>query len=169
MKIFNADNASDRYGLSEKKGGAILRLVFSSSADRKYRETVENLLFFNPQQDRARTGILNSLKRFGLPQLKEAAHELKIELDEHETQTIFAYDQDEPQKGPVGVVVFLRSGANELGIIHIAVQPEYSSSGTHAAEGLIFKLVDEVRTVSRRIKGIERLLFFYHKEHSLPV
>ena len=147
----------------------IVNIVFSSSADRKYREAVEELLFFNPQQDRARAGILNSLKRFGLPRLKESAHGLEIQVDEYATQTIFAYNQDDPQKEPVGIVVFLRSGADELGIIHIAVRPEYSISGRHAGAGLTFMLVDEVRRVSHRIKGIERLLFFYHEEHGLPV
>lgn len=146
-----------------------MHIIFTSGADRKHREAIEELLFFNPQQDRVRAGILNSLERFGLPRLKETASGLEIQVDESETQTIFAYDRDESQKGPVGVVIFLRSGVNELGIIHIAVQPEYSSSGGHAAEGVLFKLVDEVRTVSRRIKGIEHLLFFYHKEHSLPI
>jgi hypothetical protein len=147
----------------------IVNIIFSSSADRKYRQAIEDLLFFNPQQDQARTGILNSLKRFGLPRLKEVANGVEIQVDEYETQTIYAYNQDEPQKGPAGIIVFLRSGANELGIIHVAVQPEYSLQGCHAAAGLTFMLVDEVRRISHRIKGIERLLFFYHKEHGLPV
>lgn len=146
-----------------------MNIIFSSSADRKYREAIEELLFFNPQQDRARAGILNSLRRFGLPRLKDVANGLEIQVDEYETQTLFAYDQEESQKGPAGIVVFLRSGADELGIIHIAVRPEYSLSGRHADLGLTFRLVDEVRRVGHRIKGIERLVFFYHEEHGLPV
>ncbi len=146
-----------------------MNIIFSSSADRKYRQAIEDLLFFNPQQDRARAGILNSLKHFGPPRLKETATGLEIQVDEYATQTIYAYNQDEPQKGPAGIIVFLRNGADELGIIHIAVRPEYSLSGRHAEEGLIFRLVDEVRRVGHRIKGIKRLLFFYHKEHGLPV
>lgn len=147
----------------------IVNIIFSSSADRKYRKAVEELLFFNPQQDRARAGILNSLKRFGLPRLKEIANGLEIQVDGSEAQTIFAYDQDASQKGPIGIIVFLRSGVGELGIIHIAVRQEYSLSGDHAIAGLTFRLVDEVRKIGHRIKGIEQVLLFYHKECWLHV
>ena len=120
---------------------------------------VEDILFFTPQQDRTRTGNLNSLKSFGLPRLTESAHGFEIQVDEYEAQTIFAYNQDDPQKSPAGIVVFLRSGADELGIIHIAVRPEYSVSGRYAGAGLTFMLVDDVRRIGNRIKGVVQMSF----------
>lgn len=146
-----------------------MNIVFSSSVNRKHRDGVEALIFFNPQQEQARTGILKSVKKFGLPRLEGVADNLSVRLDKHAAQTIFAYNSDDPETEPVGVVVFVRCEEEELGVVHIAVFPEFSLSGCYGAAGLTFKLIDEVCRVGRKVKGVKRVRFFYHGEHCFPV
>lgn len=146
-----------------------MSFVFRSSVGREHREAIEQLLFFNPQQNKAREGILYSLDRFGAPRIEETSFGLTVRSEDHEAQTIFAYKKAELHQGPVGVVVFLRSDSHELGIMHIAVRPEYSQGGCYGPAGLTFLLIDEVRSIGRRIKGVERVVFFYHGEHGLPI
>jgi hypothetical protein len=90
-------------------------------------------------------------------------------VGEQETHVIFAYDQEDAGKHPLGVVIFLRCNKTDLSIVHLAVQPEYTTGGHYGDEGLTFQLVDEVRKVGRKVKGIERIVFFYHGEQGLPL
>ena len=138
-----------------------MKFHFTARSDLGDREPVEALLYFNSQQSRAHEGIQYSIKRFGVPKIVEMNSGLTIGLDSHETQTIFAYDLQDENKGPMGVVVFLRDSSSSLGIVHIAVHPDFAHGGVHAPCGLTFQLIDEVKKVGRRIKGIEQVLFFY--------
>lgn len=146
-----------------------MNIVFSSVANPKHREAVEALVFFNPQQSRARKGILKSIERFGHPQLCETPAGLTFRVGVHEAQTLFAYNKEDKLGTPLGLVIFLRCSERALGIAHLVVQPQYASGGICAGEGLAFKLIDQVRLVGRRIRGVEEVLFFYQGEHGLPV
>ena len=70
---------------------------------RQHRPALEELLFFNPGQFRVRAGIINSLEKFGHPQLVEAGENLSVRIGEQETQTLFAYDRGLRDSAPVGV------------------------------------------------------------------
>jgi len=118
------------------------------------RPALEAMLFFNPRQSRVREGIINSLEKFGHPQLEEAAGALSVRVGNHEAQTLFAYDRDRHGNHPVGVVVFLRTSSAEIAIMHVAVHPDYVLRGRHAGVGLGIALIEKVKEIASRIVGV---------------
>jgi hypothetical protein len=146
-----------------------MTFAYHSVARVEHREIIEGIAFFNPRQIRAKKGILKAVERFGQPRLQEMECGLTFQVGEHKTQTLFAYDQSDLQKVPLGIIIFLRCSSSALGIVHMAVHPDYAAGGIYEFEELGFRLVDQVRKIGRQINGIERILFFYHGEHGLPL
>ena len=141
-----------------------MNLVFSSKVSKSCRPALEELMFFNPRQFRAREGIVNSLERFGYPQLEETADGLSVRVGDCEAQTLFVFDPKRRSGDPVGVVVFLRTSPAEVAIMHLAVHPDYSLQGDDGGTGLGIVLVEKVKEIAARIVGIERVVFFYRRE-----
>ena len=141
-----------------------MNLVFSSKVLKDCRPALEELMFLNPRQFRAREGIVNSLEKFGHPRLEEIAGGLSIQVGDCEAQTLFAFDPKQHSGNPVGVVVFLRTSPAEVAIMHLAVHPDYSMQGEHAGTGLGVILVEKVKEIAAQIVGIKRVVFFYRRE-----
>jgi hypothetical protein len=140
-----------------------VNLLFSSRAPKQCREALEELLFFNPRQHRVRDGILHSLEQFGHPRLIETPEGLSVRVGDHEAQTLFVYDRDNGTT-PIGVVVFLRTGQEEIAVLHVAVHPKYALRGRQAGVGLGVALVEKVKEIAARIVGVRRVVFFYRQE-----
>jgi ribosomal protein S18 acetylase RimI-like enzyme len=141
-----------------------VNLLFSSKVPKECRSELEDLLFFNPRQHRVREGILHSLEQFGHPRLVETGDSLSIRVGEQEAQSLFAFDSERRTPAPVGVVVFLRTSPTEIAIMHVAVHPDYALKGRRAGVGLGIALVEKVKEIASRIKGIEKIVFFYRQE-----
>jgi len=141
-----------------------MNFTFSSRAAKDSRDALEELLFFNPRQHRVREGIRNSLEAFGHPKLVETPDGWTVRIEGQEAQTLFAYDRSRTRSAPVGVVVFLRTSAAEIAILHIAVHPDYALDGQRPGQGLGVVLMDKVREIGRRIAGVHRVVFFYRRE-----
>jgi hypothetical protein len=125
---------------------------------------LEELLFFNPRQHVVRDGIIESLERFGHPKLEEKPDGLAVRVGNNEAQTLFAYDRERQAGDPVGVVVFLRTSAEEISIIHVAVHADYALQGQAAGVGLGVALVEKVKEIASRIVGVRRIVFFYRQQ-----
>ena len=141
-----------------------MNLFLSSKIAREYRESLEDLLFFNPRQHLVRDGIVHSLERFGHPQLVEGADGLSVRIGDHEAQTLFAFDRDRRGGDLIGIVVFLRTSPEEVTIMHVAVHPSYALRGRRAGLGLGVTLVEKVKEICSRIVGVQRIVFFYRQE-----
>jgi hypothetical protein len=141
-----------------------VNFVFSSRVPSQCRSALEDLLFFNPEQHRVREEIINSLEKFGHPRLEETANGLSVRVGDQEAQTLFAYDRDRRGNDPIGVVVFVRTAPADIGIIHVAVHPDYVLHGRHGGVGLGVTLVEKVREIAARIVGIQKIVFFYRQE-----
>jgi hypothetical protein len=141
-----------------------VNIVFSSRVPSECRSELEDLLFFNPRQHLVREGIIDSLAKFGHPRVEETSNGLSIRVGDHEAQTLFAFDRAKKTKGPVGVVVFLRTSQEEIAIVHVAVDDKYALQGIEAGVGLGVTLVEKVKEIASRIVGIKRIAFFYRRE-----
>jgi hypothetical protein len=141
-----------------------MNLSFSSKALKQCRPALEELLFFNPRQSLVHEGIVNSLEQFGHPRLEEAGDSLLVRVGDQEAQTLFAYDEEFSSSDPVGVVVFLRTSPAEIAILHIAVHADYALRGRQGNLGLGITLVEKVKEIASRIRGLRRIVFFYRQE-----
>lgn len=139
-----------------------MNIVFSSRVPKECRAELEELLFFNPRQHLVREGIINSLERFGHPEVVESPAGLAVKVGDLEAQTLFAFDRSRDEV-PVGVVVFLRTSSEEVAIMHVAVDPDYALQGAEAGVGLGVTLVEKVKEIAARIVGVRRIVFFYRR------
>ena len=148
-----------------------MNVVFMSKVQEQYREAVENLFFLNPRQNRVRAGIIDALEKFGQPWLEEKDHSLYLRVGDKEVQTLFAFDDSRTSSDLVGVVVFLRmrSSPTDIVIVHMAVHPDYALRGQRASEGLGLALIEKVKEIASRIRGVERLVLCYHQGISIQV
>lgn len=138
-----------------------MSIVFSSKVPKESRHATESLFFFNPRQYRVREAIISSLKKYGEPRIEEKGDDLCLGVGSGYAQTLFAFDSERPDQHPVGVIVFLRSSRTDLVILHLAVHPEYVLGRRGSDLGLAFELVDKVKEIASRIKGVTRLILSY--------
>jgi hypothetical protein len=136
-------------------------LVFSSKVQEQSHEAVENLFFLNPRQHRVRAGIVDALEKFGHPWLEEKDHSIYLRVGDKDAQTLFAFDASRAGSDPVGVVVFPRSSPTEIVIMHMAVHPDYALQGLRTSLGLGLALIDKLKEIASRIRGVKRLVLCY--------
>lgn len=135
-------------------------ILFTSALDVRYRHALERLLFYNGNQKAASDAILLAIERFGSPRIEAKGNRLWVSLDSGiEAQCLFVLDLSQAGAPLVGVVVYTRDG-DTLAILFVAVREDYSIGGARARELLFFRIVDEVRNVGRRIRGISSITMF---------
>ena len=137
----------------------------------EWREAVEDLLFFNPQQARLEEKILETIHAFGLPKVVARDGRLGIEVgDGLRLGTLFAMAERDGESQLAGLLLFLRQGT-ELLCLHLSVDEEYSARGPRASLRVAAHLLDEVRRIGARIAGVEHIGIYYRREgwYKLPL
>ena len=139
-------------------------LIFSSSLPGEYREDLETLMFFNPQQHRVMPAIVESIEKYGTPTVIERDGLLRIHVEGLPgAQTLFAIEKSSRRARPVGVMVYMRTDPQTIVLLHIGVLEEYSVNGTHADTMLALDLMHRLRVIARTIKGIQQIVTMYGK------
>lgn len=144
-------------------------LEFTSAVDGSLRTAVESLFFFNPAQPGLIESIRMSVEEFGLPQVVKRGDRICLGIPARDAQCLFACDRSQQPPTPVGVVLYLRTAPHLLRILHLAVSPDYADDGRLSDEGLALRLVDEIRSVGRRISGVRRIQLPYRARAFLSV
>ena len=146
------------------------QIRFSSILGHEYREELEELMFFNPQQRRAISGINHSISEYGVPSIIADGDRLRIKVDGlAETQTLYALDHSSDRPVLAGVMVYVRSDAENIVLLHIAVKEDYSRMGKHAEEMLVLRLMTQLRRIARMIKGVRAITLKYSSGLVIPV
>ena len=143
-------------------GGSSGRFLFSSRIPADQRAALEHLLFFNEHQSRVRGALREVIERWGCPEIVEDAGFLSVTLAGHAgVQCLFATQARAGGLRPVGLVIYLRDGAEHLTVLHVGLSPAFASGGLHAEANLLGRLMHEVKRVARRTGGIRKLLVAY--------
>jgi hypothetical protein len=126
---------------------------FTSLLQRRHRGDLERMLFFNRKQNAISDAIEWVVEHFGAPQIEEVQGHLRIGLtSDRGVQALFALDGDVTEQ-LVGLVVFTRE-QDELLVLFVAVREDYSDRGANARKMLLVRIINEVRGIARRVKGI---------------
>lgn len=124
---------------------------------------MEQLLFFNVNQHRVRTGILQSIDTYGVPEIYEHEGGLRVRVgDIAGVQTLYATSQGRP----VGVAVFVRSAHERFAVLHLGVEPHLSMT-PELNTRVLLKLMHEIRSAARRTQGVDRIELVYKDSHSV--
>ncbi len=144
-----------------KKQEAKPAFKFTSLLTAEHLPELERLLFFNPQQNRYSKEIMQVIEDNGLPKIVKDRQRLKICIGEQqEVNSIFALTQS-PAEQLVGVIVFTRPDDDQIMILHVAVDQEYSFQGSHADALLTFRLIEAVQHLASKVKGVTRVGLMY--------
>lgn len=142
---------------------------FASGVDAKLRKEVESLFYFHPRQHAMSGSIRESVGEFGAPEILQRGERICIGIPERDAQCLFAFHRTRRPGVPVGVVLYLRTQADLLRILHVVVGPGYEHGGRFGEHDLAACLVDEVRRVAGRIAGVRRVALPYLRERYLTV
>jgi hypothetical protein len=135
-------------------------VAFTSTLSAAHREEVERLLFFNGNQARVAGSIGFVTQRYGMPKLRLDGERLRIGLDPHAPQTLYAVEREDDEEHPIGVIVYVRED-DALVALFVAVDESYSSRGDYAAFGLLRRLVAELGTVASRVRGLNSVAVYF--------
>ncbi|HJX52731.1 MAG TPA: hypothetical protein VJ801_08200 [Polyangia bacterium] len=135
-----------------------------------YRDELERIVFFNPEQSRVATPLVAAVGRYGVPTISEETDCLRFHLRGfREIQSLFALDESEAPAVLVGAVMFVREQEDRMLLLHLAVHERYTARGDRVGAWVALRLVAAVRSACMRTKGIRSLCILYPGEKSIPI
>jgi uncharacterized protein YunC (DUF1805 family) len=138
------------------------RFELTSVLSSDYLEDVEAIMFFNPRQPHDRPGIVKSLGRYGAPRITVEADAVRITVGQlMDVQTLFALADVGDGHELAGIVVFVRTDLENVLVLHIAVAERFSSTGPDAECMLAVRLLEGVRSVAGRLRGVRSITVMY--------
>jgi hypothetical protein len=136
---------------------------FTSRIELKHRPALERLLFFNACQSRFASAIVDTIDKYGLPEILTEGDCLRVTLPGlPEVQSLFALDCDTGQV--IGVAIYVRADLKHITILHIGLSEECCAGGDREGLNLLLRLIKEIRRSSRRVKGISGLRVLYRAQ-----
>lgn len=149
-------------------------IAFSSVLNSGYRGALERLLFFNGRQAIFSQAISRSIEALGAPEIIAEDGSLRIVIGSRLlTQSIYAFEENGDSRDLIGVIIYSRTSPEDITVVHIAVSEDYSCEGERADRVLVLHLVNRVREIARRLKGVKTIRLSYWKDMnrvgSIPV
>ena len=146
-------------------------LVFTSSLPSSYRDALERLVFFNPNQLHMAGGITRALDLYGSPEIVRGSEGLTVTVQgSRDVQCLFALDPAQNSEAPVlaGMLMFLRATVEEVLVVHIAVASTHSQR-RRIGRGVVFPLIRVVRASARRLRGVRWLRLLYTDDRQFQI
>jgi hypothetical protein len=148
----------------------VAELILKSTLPVKYREELEELLFFHPQQAKVQDGIVYSIEKYGTPQIVEKDHQIHIELDQFPgAQTLYAFDRINNTEKLIGSLIYYRTNPETIEVVHIDIQEKYTLTGPLANKQVMLWLILNLRKIARMIKGVRYIQLSYSNDHSRTI
>jgi hypothetical protein len=136
-------------------------LFFTSNLDRTYRDVLEQMFCYNTNQAKIHDAILYAVERYGTPRVSLLKDRLWVTFESGiEAQSLFVMERSENKAELVGVLVYTREN-DTLAVIFMAVREDYAHGGDRDDRMLLLRMVDEVRSMARRVKGITSITMFF--------
>ncbi|MBD2544110.1 hypothetical protein [Planktothricoides raciborskii] len=141
------------------------KIVFSSVLNSVYYDDLEKLMFFNPQQEKVRNEVISAVERYGQPKIYRDGDRLRIGVGSFSmVQALFALNGQKADRQLLGMIAYMRENPDNMAILHIVVREDYSAVGIHGNEMLLMHLIDRVREIAAKIKGISCVTLAYKSE-----
>jgi GNAT superfamily N-acetyltransferase len=144
-------------------------ILITSRLGAERRSELEQLLFFNEQQEAVRGRLEEIIEQFGVPQVVLRDQLLRVEVgDLSGVQGLFAVRSDGQ---PVGCALFHRAAEDRFVVIHLVVDPAYSGRGQRGDTNVLMRLLGAVRQAARRTRGVSSIELLYPsgRTRRLPV
>lgn len=133
------------------------KIVFSSALSESYYRDLQEMLFLNGNQSKVADDIVDKIERYGEPAIRRINNRLQITLkSETPTQTLFVLNRMEQDDELVGTVIYTRE-SDTLVMLYVAVREDYCTHGNKQDHLLFFRIVSQLRSIGRRIKGVSSI------------
>ena len=134
----------------------------SSLLLRSFRDELERIVFFNPEQGLVTGTLVDLVHRYGVPAIVEDGEHLRFRANAFGMlQTLFAMDSSEEPERLVGVAMFTRARRSTMLVLHLAVHEDYTSRGKWGSETVVAQLFNAIRNLSLRTRGVRSLRILY--------
>ena len=135
-------------------------LFFTSNLDRTYRDDLERMFCYNTNQAKIHDAILYAVERYGTPRVSLLKDRLWVTFESGiEAQSLFVIERSREQCRACRSAC-LHSQNDKLAVIFMAVREDYAHGGNRDDRMLLLHMVDEVRSMARRVKGITSITMF---------
>lgn len=132
-----------------------------------FRDALERVVFFNPNQNGVQSAIVEAVALYGNPEIVSRRSGISLVLTSApDAQCLFALA---PANGSVrlaGVLVYVRRG-DQLVIVHIAVAT--ATSWSASTRDIARSMIRTLRRVAQRLRGVDRLVLFYGRRRYLAL
>jgi hypothetical protein len=118
-------------------------------------------MFFHPQQGEHESSINSSILSYGFPRIIQESDYLRIGIEGKEVQTLYAFVNRGKLEDLAGVIVYTRTSEDTLVLVHMAVKPEYSYADGYKNELVLVRMLAQLRSIAKRIKGVKKLSIAY--------
>jgi len=146
-------------------------VFYASLIEEQFRDRLEELMFFNPQQRKMSVDIIRSLQKYGEPRIVVEGGYLVVRVGAFpDVQTLFALDDSGEGVELIGMMIYIRTSIEDLYVLQIAVEDKWSLTGEYADQNLVMKMMARLLDIARRIRGIENIRLSYNgKDMCIPV
>ena len=134
------------------------RIRVSSLLPASFRDELERIVFFNPEQELVTAPLVASVHRYGVPTIFEEDGWLRFRVSAVGLlQTLYAFDDSKAPAPLVGVAMFTRETLASVVLIHLAVHEDYTVRGRWSDAWVVSHLVAAIRGACLRTRGIRTL------------
>jgi hypothetical protein len=135
--------------------------VLQSSLPARYHDALERLVFFNPRQSVAQSGIARAVEVYGMPAIVDDASGLRVVVGRRDdVQCLFAMKVVSDELLLAGMVMYLRTSPEEIAVLHVGVAERWTRSRRAGLE-VVTALIRAVRAAAHRLRGVRRLSMVY--------
>jgi hypothetical protein len=154
-----------RIPFKKTKVTAMRKIRILSQLRGSFREELERIVFFNPEQTLVTGTLVDLVRRYGIPAVVEEGDCLRFRVNAFGMlQTLYAIDSTENPERLVGVAMFTRIKRSTMVVLHLAVHEDYTSHGKWRSEGVVAQLITAIRSLSLRTRGVRTLQVLYPHE-----
>jgi len=129
----------------------------SSELPVSFRDELERIVFFNPDQGRVTIPLLKSIERHGVPAIVEDNGLLRFRMPTFgPVQSLFAFDGTDDAAAPrlAAVALFARESRTTMVLLHVVTHEDYTARGCFANASVTLRLLLALRDLSQRIRGV---------------
>ena len=146
------------------------RIRLSSELASAFRDELERIVFFNPEQQSVTGHLVASVHRFGAPSIVEEQDRLRFRVSAlGMLQTLYAFDETDGESRLVGAAMFTRDGPATIAVLHLALHEDYTARGKWAGAAVVGRLLGAIRGAALRTHGIRRLRIPYPHEAEIEL
>ena len=133
------------------------KVSFSSTINPEQRGVLERVIFFNNNQTEYYFDIKHLIESYGQPRIVEENDRLYLNFEKIDCQNIFSIIDH----NLVGLAIYYRDSLDNIDLVHIVVDEKYSSTGKYADKLLVLQMINKLKKIALKIKGIKTITVKY--------